>query len=91
MKKEVVLTIKGRVQGVFYRREAQTKAIQLGLKGYVKNNPDGSVTAVAQGEQKALQDFIDWCRKGPEEAQVEEVEIHFQPQQENFENFMIVT
>lgn len=77
MKQEAILTIAGRVQGVFYRREAQAKALSLGITGYARNNHDGSVTVCAQGAPTALEELVKWCWHGPEEADVDYVEAVF--------------
>lgn len=77
MFKEAHLKIFGRVQGVFYRAEAQGKALQLGLKGWAKNSPDGTVDVLVQGAEASLQEFIVWCKKGPEMAHVTEVKVDF--------------
>ena len=70
----VHLHITGRVQGVFYRKSAQDKAHELGITGWVRNKADGSVEAVAQGER--VQEFIDWCWKGPSGASVTDVTVN---------------
>ena len=67
------LSITGKVQGVWYRKSAVAKAIELGLKGYAQNLPDGSVRIEAEGSQEDLDDFIAWCRTGPPLARVEKV------------------
>ncbi len=79
----------GKVQGVFFRKHAREKAMELGLTGEIKNNPDGSVFIVATGtrEQHAL--FCDWCRTGPPAARVTEVVINNAILQ-IFEGFRIV-
>jgi acylphosphatase len=61
----VHLYISGRVQGVFYRRNAMQEAKRLGLTGWVRNLPDRRVEAVAEGDEKLVEEFISWCRKGP--------------------------
>lgn len=66
-------TISGRVQGVFFRAETQEKANELGLTGWVQNNPDGSVEIHAEGPEDALACFATWCREGPSAAVVERV------------------
>jgi acylphosphatase len=71
----VHLLIEGRVQGVFFRSSAQAEANQLGLKGWVRNCPDGSVELVAEGEKRKIDDLIAWCRHGPRGAEVENVRI----------------
>jgi len=73
--KQAHLIIIGRVQGVFYRANAQKEAQRLGLSGWVRNRGDGSVEAKATGTKEALEAFIDWCRKGPPAASVEKVEV----------------
>ena len=73
--KRYKLRVKGKVQGVWYRASARRKAEELGLRGFVRNEPDGSVYAEAEGEEAALQAFARWCREGPEMARVEQVEV----------------
>jgi acylphosphatase len=63
------------VQGVFFRREARVAAMKLGLSGFVRNEDDGSVYAEAEGAPEAVGGFIRWCRRGPENARVEEVRV----------------
>lgn len=67
------LSITGLVQGVWYRKTAVEQATALGLKGYAKNLPDGSVHIEAEGSQEALDAFISWCRNGPPLARVDQV------------------
>lgn len=67
--------IKGRVQGVFFRAEARRKAEELGLTGWVRNNPDGTVEAVAEGDVDMVEKFVKWCHEGPPRARVEAVEV----------------
>ena len=67
------ITIRGKVQGVFYRSNAKSKALDLGVKGWVKNETDGSVVIEAEGSKDKLIDLMDWCKKGPVHARVDEV------------------
>lgn len=69
------LTIRGKVQGVYYRASAQSAAIAHGLAGWVRNRSDGSVEAVVKGPMGAVQAFIEWAYQGPPSARVEDVEI----------------
>ncbi|HLS15255.1 MAG TPA: acylphosphatase [Beutenbergiaceae bacterium] len=69
------LIITGRVQGVNYRSACRRQARSLGVTGWVRNRPDGSVQARAQGSTEAVQQLIDWCRLGPGGAAVDEVTI----------------
>ena len=66
--------ISGRVQGVGFRHSAKTIARFLGLKGFVKNIPDGRVYIEAEGSRNSLDSFMKWCRKGPGYGFVEKVE-----------------
>jgi acylphosphatase len=68
------IRVTGRVQGVFYRASARAEAERLGLSGFVRNRPDGSVYAEAEGPRETLDRFVAWCRRGPPHAQVESVE-----------------
>lgn len=85
----VRLRIKGRVQGVFFRASARETAMKLGITGWVKNHPDGTVETVAEGERDALDRFIEWCRKGPENASVADVEVDRQEATGEFDTFTI--
>ncbi|GAC1598892.1 MAG: acylphosphatase [Ginsengibacter sp.] len=67
------LTIKGKVQGVFYRKSARNKAKELDIKGWVKNERNGDVVVLAQGHENQIEEFISWCKQGPEGAKVETV------------------
>ena len=67
------LLIRGRVQGVGYRDAAVQAAFELGVCGWVRNRPDGSVEALAQGEPEAIERFVAWCRRGPPLARVADV------------------
>jgi len=89
--KRLELKIFGRVQGVFYRAETQEKAVALGLSGFGRNEADGSVTVVAVGQESALKKLEDWCRQGPERAQVENVEAKYEEPkpEEKFTSFEI--
>lgn len=63
----------GLVQGVFFRASTKQEADYLGIKGWVRNEPDGSVLIHAQGSNEQLKTFLKWCTKGPIMAQVSEV------------------
>jgi acylphosphatase len=75
MQKHVSIKVSGRVQGVFFRASAKTKADELHINGFVQNEPDGSVYIEAEGEETNLKTFIDWCHHGPQHAQVTGCEI----------------
>jgi len=67
--------IKGNVQGVFYRASAKEVAEKLSITGWIKNTINGEVEAMASGDTKAVQEFINWCKKGPSKAIVKEVVV----------------
>ncbi len=69
------ITIQGRVQGVGFRYYTKIKADSLGIRGFVKNQPDGSVYIEAEGESDAMNAFIALCRKGPPLARVINMQI----------------
>lgn len=68
--------IRGRVQGVGFRYAACLEARSLGLTGYVKNEPDGSVAVYAEGERGALATFREWLNQGPCGARVDSIGAH---------------
>ena len=71
--RRVRLTIRGRVQGVWFRGSAQEQARRLGVVGWARNRPDGSVEIVAQGAARALEAFVEWCGRGPTGARVDSI------------------
>ena len=72
--KRVRVRVSGRVQGVFFRAEARTRAESRGLTGWIRNAPDGTVEAVFEGDADGVRSLVDWCRRGPRGAQVAGVE-----------------
>ncbi|MBI5371601.1 MAG: acylphosphatase [Sphingobacteriales bacterium] len=89
MQQTLTIIVYGKVQGVFFRKYAREKAMELGLTGEIKNNPDGSVFIAATGTSEQHTVFCDWCRTGPPTARVTEVVINHAPLQA-FESFRIV-
>ena len=69
------LRITGRVQGVFYRAWTRDQARGLGLAGWARNCPDGSVEAHVEGDESAVSEMIERMRQGPPAARVENVEV----------------
>jgi acylphosphatase len=67
------LRVTGRVQGVWYRGAMQNEANRLGVHGWVRNLPDGSVEAVIEGAPSAVRALTDWCKTGPPGARVAQV------------------
>jgi acylphosphatase len=66
-------TVKGRVQGVFFRASTRRVAESLGISGHAINLPDGSVEVLACGESAAVDRLGEWLRDGPPQARVDEV------------------
>ncbi|RPE09068.1 acylphosphatase [Chitinophaga lutea] len=83
------ITVKGKVQGVYFRATARSIAVKLGLKGAVKNLPDGNVWIAAEGPETAVREFIDWCRIGPTGAVVTSLDIT-EGTPENYQQFDIL-
>jgi len=83
------IAIYGLVQGVFFRATTKAVADQLGIKGLVKNMPDGSVYVEAEGKPLPLEHFLDWCHEGPEKAKVEKVESS-EGELKNYRNFEVI-
>jgi acylphosphatase len=73
--------VRGHVQGVFFRAETRDRAASLGLGGWVRNNADGTVEAVFEGERQRVESMVEWCRRGPAHAQVENVDVAWEEPQ----------
>ncbi len=71
--KAIEITVRGRVQGVFFRASTRDKALAAGISGWCKNQSDGSVFIHAEGSEQALDNFMAWCHKGPMMAIVTEL------------------
>ncbi|MGL1935801.1 MAG: acylphosphatase [Fibrobacterales bacterium] len=87
--RQYAIKVTGKVQGVSYRYATHQKATQLTLTGWVKNNPDGSVSIVARGTTEQLTSLYEWCQHGPPAAIVESVAITEQAPIEHFQSFEI--
>jgi acylphosphatase len=73
--KRAEVTVRGMVQGVFFRVETRDRARSLGLAGWVTNAPDGTVRAAFEGDEERVQSMVDWCRRGPSGARVDGVDV----------------
>jgi acylphosphatase len=73
--KRAKVIVQGSVQGVFFRAEARDRARSLGLTGWVRNVPDGTVEAVFEGEEERVGSMVEWCRRGPAGARVDNVDV----------------
>lgn len=74
MDNQLTLRIYGTVQGVFFRQFTKEKAEELGLTGFVRNEPDGSVYLEAEGDPQKLAKLQEWCQVGPRRANVTRIE-----------------
>jgi acylphosphatase len=83
------LHIHGRVQGVSYRYYAREQARKLGLAGWIRNCRDGSVEAVIEGAEDAVQRFIAWAHQGPSLAYVERIDVQREDADGVMTNFRI--
>ena len=83
------LHITGEVQGVFYRATAKKVADKLKITGWIKNTKDGDVEAIVSGGENEIQEFINWCKKGPEKAIVEEI-IVTPEKEKTFTDFEVI-
>jgi acylphosphatase len=88
-KKHFDITVKGKVQGVFYRATTKAVADQLGVRGTVKNLDNGDVAIEAEADKATLEMFIEWCEEGPENAEVTSVESH-EGELKNYRNFEVI-
>ncbi|MNK10425.1 Acylphosphatase [compost metagenome] len=87
--KHINIKVIGKVQGVFFRASTKAVADQMGVKGKVKNEKDGSVLIEAEADQITLDMFLEWCNKGPEKAVVESVIVE-DGELQNYTNFVVI-
>lgn len=66
------------MQGVFFRVETERRARSLGLAGWVRNNRDGTVEAVFEGDRERVESMVDWCARGPALAEVNTVDVDWE-------------
>jgi acylphosphatase len=71
--------VHGYVQGVFFRDTVSRRADAVGVAGWIRNNPDGTVEGAFEGEPETVERLVDFCRRGPRGAQVERVEVFEEP------------
>ncbi len=81
--------VSGRVQGVGYRAFTRDAAKKLGLKGFVRNLPDGRVEVYAEGEEERLKELLEKLYQGPFFAKVTNVEFQFEEPRGEYEDFII--
>jgi len=87
--KRVHIYVAGRVQGVCFRMYACEQARRLGLTGWIRNLSDGRVEAVAEGQDGAVDEFLEWCGRGPPHAVVTKLTATEEPAAGEFSDFSI--
>lgn len=88
MKKHISIRISGLVQGVYFRASTKEVADSLGIHGFVRNEPDGSVYVEAEGEDQNLSAFLEWCGRGPSRAEVDSCRVN-EGALQSYERFVI--
>ena len=89
MFKHLSITIKGFVQGVSLRSNVKNKAEDLGVKGFIENQPDGSVLIEAEGDELDLLVLFEYIKEGPGMAEPEKIKYHFSDNLQDFSEFII--
>ena len=87
--KHINITISGKVQRVSFRAATKAIADQLSVKGFIVNQPDGTVYIEAEGDDFSLKYLIDFCKEGPEKAVIEKVDVA-EGELKNYRNFEVV-
>lgn len=88
-KARVHILISGLVQGVFFRAYTKEKAQELELTGWVRNLPTGQVEAVFEGNRENIEKIIEWAKKGPPTARVDDIKVNWQNYKGEFNVFQI--
>jgi acylphosphatase len=70
--------VSGVVQGVFFRGTTQDEAGRLGLAGWVRNRPEGTVEAVFEGPEQLVREALEWASHGPRSAVVEDIQVEWE-------------
>lgn len=89
MIKHLNITVQGKVQGVSFRVTTKAVADQLGIRGIVKNEPNGDVYIEAEAEETLMDMFLEWCNEGPDPARVTAV-LTEEGEVKNYRNFEVV-
>lgn len=86
---QLTVAVHGRVQGVGFRYYAAAQAHRVGVRGWVRNEPDGSVVVVCEGSRSAVRAMLDWLKQGPPSARVDHVDARESEYQGAFRSFTI--
>ena len=87
--KHIDIKITGKVQGVSFRATTKAVADQMGIRGMVRNEKDGSLYLEAEGDDTLLEVFVEWCNEGPDRAKIENVQVTAGDVR-NYQNFEII-
>ena len=83
------IIVRGKVQGVYFRQNAQRICNEYGVTGWVLNANDGSVEAILEGSKNSVEDAISWFKAGPPNAHVEKIELSYDKYSGEFQDFKI--
>jgi acylphosphatase len=87
MKTRTHVFVRGTVHGVFFRSETRNEARKRGVKGWVRNLPDGRVEAIFEGEETSVKALVEFCGRGPPGAIVTDVEVRWEDYKGEFDTF----
>ncbi|HYA22302.1 MAG TPA: acylphosphatase [Thermoproteota archaeon] len=89
MKARARVRVFGMVQGVLFRHYTAAMAKRLGVSGYVRNLEDGSVEALYEGEKGAVDEMVEWTKKGPPHARVTSFRFTWEEPTDEFSDFSV--
>ncbi len=87
--KRVRIKVFGKVQGVFFRYSAKELADRLGVRGFAKNNFDGTVEILAEGNDAEVNQIVEFCKQGPEMSRVDKIELKEEKVRGDYDKFEI--
>jgi len=90
MMRRAEILVSGLVQGVYFRHYTKRKADEFGLTGSVRNLMDGRVEVVCEGDEEAVGKLIAWCKRGPQWARVEHLDLSWKEYSGEFKDFRIL-
>jgi acylphosphatase len=83
------MVVRGRVTGVFFRASAQREARRLGVTGWVKNKTENAIEIMAEGDEDAIKEIINWSQHGPSAARVDQCDVRWRSYTGEFADFRI--
>jgi acylphosphatase len=90
MMRRAEILVRGLVQGVFYRHNTKRKADEFHLTGGVRNLRDGRVEVICEGTEEDIKKLVEWCKRGPQGAVVEHVDMAWNEYIAEFKDFRII-